>query len=471
MNYYGGSVLTFTTKRLSLSKLQISDVSNEYLNSLNDQEYMKYSRFSNHTHTLESQIQYISNFNSTNNLLFGVRDIQTDELLGNINCYINFSTMTLDLGFLIFKNHSGKGYASESLAAIIQYLEKQFPNMTLAIGSHMDNSAMHEIARNFSFRIDDNNLPRNDDEIIFTRKIQPLDVLSVPTIPDFILNAKEIGVVAYDSGGAEQISWLLRNLPHKTWIFSDGPAKRIFESSQISFNRVKTLNDAIRCDLVITGSGWMSDLEVSAIREARFRNTPSITVLDHWVNYLERFGVDEADKPQILAVTNSRALQIAQEKFPDKVVWSLPDFQIMSYKEAMNSAVSHRNCVLILLEPTSTLSPKFMIDKEAIRKLIRSAILMKKDRGLRTVLVRPHPSQIGDSTFLQNLDEFKEEIKISQSKTLLEDLEVSEVVIGFSTYALYISTMCGIDTRSYFAEVEGHWTEEFPQITRLPYLY
>ena len=41
--------------------------------------------------------------------------------------------------------------------------------------------------------------------------------------------------------------------------------------------------------VVITGTGWSSDLEHQARKLAFSRNIPSVAVLDHWVNYRERF--------------------------------------------------------------------------------------------------------------------------------------------------------------------------------------
>lgn len=453
-----------SSSRITLTTLLESDISEEYLETLNDSEYMKYSRNSTLTHTLSSQVQYIADFRLSNNLLFSIKDAEDEKLLGSINCYVNFSKMTLDIGFLIFRNQQGKGYASEALGILIPYLEAQFPGMTAVIGSNKSNFAMHEVATKLNFEIENDGSQNIGLNLRFLRKLPKLNSASLPAIPDFILNSKRIGVVAHDAGGAEQISWLLRNLPQKALAYIDGPAKQIFENLEISFDRVDLLSDVMECDLVITGSGWMSQLEVTAIKEAKSRDIPCITVLDHWVNFLERFGADERIQPQIFAVTNSIALQIAQEKFPNRVVWLLPDFQIESYQKTMKHLERTPTCVLILLEPTSTSNSIFAINNDVIANLIKSAFLVKQARGLSTILVRPHPSQVDDSSLTQWLKEFPQEFEISKGASLVEDLEDSEVVLGFSSYALYISSECGISTHSYFAGKIGHWTNSFPKI-------
>ena len=459
-----------SSNRITLTALHVSDVSEEYLETLNDSEYMRYSRNSNFTHNLSSQVQYIEDFTLSSNLLFGIRNFEDGKLLGSINCYIDFSKMTLDLGFLIFRTQQGKGYASEALGLLIQYLEAQFPGMTAVIGSNNNNFPMHEVAKKLNFQIDKDSSQNIRANLRFVRIFPKLNTNSVAMMPDFVLNAKKIGVVAHDAGGAEQISWLLRNIPQRVLAYIDGPAQRIFGNSGILFDQVDQLSEIMECDLVITGSGWMSQFEVIAIKEAKLRSVPCLTVLDHWVNYLERFGKDEKSQPQILAVTNSVALQMAQEKFPDKVVWLLPDFQMKSYQEAIKRVKKTPTSALILLEPTSPTNSLFAINNEVIESLVESAFSVKQARGLNSVVIRPHPSQVDHPSLAHRLKDFSGELEISKGASLLEDLEDSEVVLGLSSYALYISAMCGIDTYSYFAGDEGHWTEWFPEISRLPTL-
>jgi hypothetical protein len=378
--------------------------------------------------------------------------------------------MTLDLGFLIFKNQQGKGYASEALELLIPYLEAQFPGMTAVIGSNRENIAMHAVAKKHNFQIEDKNSHELSYIVRFIRRFPKLNSSSLPLVPDFILNAKKIGVAVHDAGGAEHISWLLRNIPQKARAFISGPAKRIFTNSGVLFDEMEQLSEIKECDVVITGSGWMSQLEVTAIKEAKLRKIPCITVLDHWVNYLERFGEDENSKPQILAVTNSLALQIAHEKFPNELVWLLPDFQLKNYRDLIKQTKSKPSSALILLEPNSSSISEFPINREAIENLIQSAFYLKRVRGLRSVVIRPHPSQRDDETLIIGLKELFGEVELSEKMLLLEDLEISGVVLGLSSYALYISAMCGIDTYSCFASMKGHWTERFPQISPLPAL-
>ena len=454
-------------RRINLAEILSSDITEEYLDTLNDTEYMKYSRNAAFVHTLSTQVQYIANLKLSHNLIFGIKNAVDGKMLGTVNCYVDFVEMTLDLGFLVFKNYQGKGYASEALGLFIEYLEVQFPGMTAVIGSNKDNFAMHEVAKKLNFQIDPCASQGDDSNLRFSKKLSALNSQSLPLIPDFLLNAKRIGVAANDAGGAERISWLLQNLPQRVLAYIDGPALQIFRGSEFLFDEVSQLSEIMECDLIITGSGWMSQLEVNAIQEARLRNIPCVTVLDHWVNYLERFGDDENGKPQILAVTNSIALTIAQEKFPNRVVWLLPDLQIENYRQVLNQIERSPTCVLVLLEPISNSNSMFAINNEATRNLINSAISLKRVNGYQSVVLRLHPSQLVFPMLLEEFKNLNVELEVSKGDALLTDLGNSAAVLGLSSYALYISAMCEIDTYSPFAGMEGHWTNYFPQIKNL----
>ena len=121
-------------RRIELRRLSVEDISDEYLQTLNNIEYMKYSRHSMQFHTYESQHKYITDFLKTRNILLGIFHSQTKALIGSLNCYISFDSMELNLGFLVFEKHANLGFVSESLETVMPYLADQFPNMTMVIG-------------------------------------------------------------------------------------------------------------------------------------------------------------------------------------------------------------------------------------------------------------------------------------------------------------------------------------------------
>ncbi len=451
--------------RVTVFPLFEPELINEYLEILRHQRCIQYSRNTFFTNTLISQLQNIFSFNKCKNLIFAIKNNKDGNKVGIINCCIDLSSMTVNLEFFIVKNNQSNFYASESLHTIIPYLSTQFPRMRVFIEASKGSIAFIAVAMNHGFTLDSDK--SNDGRVWLARRLPKLNFEDVPVIPDFITNASTIGIAAYDAGGAEQITWLLRNVAAKVYAYVDGPAKKIFENSGVSFSTVDQISNIMKCDLVITGSGWMSQTELSAITEAKIRDIPCITVLDHWTNYLERFRRAEFATPQALAVTNYTALELAQKEFPNSVVWLLPDFQVISYQDKIRRKAKSPDCVLIILEPILNTNSIFAINENLIKELIHAAINVKRKKRLSKIIIRPHPAQVNGVPSIINFNKYSEDFEISKEVSLLSDLEVSKVVLGMNSYALYISTMCEIDTYSTFAKIEDHWTQKFPKISQI----
>ena len=69
-------------------------------------------------------------------------------------------------------------------------------------------------------------------------------------------------------------------------LYLAGPAKKLFLNRLgASAHFVSTLEEALDgAQVLISGTGWESDLEFVARRLARQRGIPSVAVLDHWLN-------------------------------------------------------------------------------------------------------------------------------------------------------------------------------------------
>ena len=458
------------SSRIQLVKITESDISKEYLDNLNDVFYLKFSRNSKITHTSITQAQYISDINSSNNLFFGIRSYAENKLIGTINCYINFNTITLNLGFLIFKNYANQGYATEALKILVSYLSHEFPGMTMVIGSSKSNMGMQKVARNLDFEVSPALGDVDHSYMKFVRKIPIMNSFNSPYVPQFIVNAKKIGVAANDAGGAEQVVWLLKNLECCASAYITGPAIKIFNQGQINFNKISNLEFLNDFDLIITGSGWMTDLEKETIKFANQRNIPCITILDNWVNYLTRFGENQLFYPNILAVTNYQALLMAQKTFPNKLIWHLPDFQLEYYQKSISKDDTDSKNILVIAEPTIIENQLSNVSVEDFERLITSAISIRSEENLEKILVRPHPSQEKNILFDQILEKFSEEIEVLNNTILIDDLKNSKIVIGINSYVLYIAALSGIKTYSLFSGKNHHWTNLFSQISSIPEL-
>ena len=452
---------------LRLEPLNPDFINSDYIETLNDENYMQHSRHVGKVHTLESQLKYISNFNSFDSWIYAICTEPEGKFIGTTNLFFDFQEKNIDIGFLIFKHFSGKGYAGQVLELLRNKLKDEFPNFQINIGTNKANIPMRRIAEKAGFLLQDPDLDGNP-SVRYCYFIDPILDFDKARIPLFIRWAKNVGVVAFDAGGAEQVKSLVSELDVIPKVLMGGPAKSILRDSKIPFDEVSDIGDLSGCQLIITGSGWMSSLENEAIAFCDSKKIVCVTILDHWVNYIERFRLNPGSNPRLLFVTNPKALHLARNLFPDKSIWPIPDFQVYRYQEVLRRAERTRDCVLIVLEPLSSVNAEFEISIEVVKRLILAAISIKQSRGLNRVVVRPHPSQMEDKSFLSMLEDYASEFHLSKGMPLLKDLETSDVVVGLSSYAMYISFMCGIDTYSYFASETGHWTRSFPEIMSLP---
>lgn len=101
--------------------------------------------------------------------------------------------------------------------------------------------------------------------------------------------AGPVAVVAHDAGGAELVASYARRAGLEGVVVVAGPALAVMDAKLPSWPR-RSLRDAIDASRwVLTGTSWQSDLEWTALGLARPAGRPTVTYLDHWVNYRERF--------------------------------------------------------------------------------------------------------------------------------------------------------------------------------------
>ena len=167
-----------------------------------------------------------------------------------------------------------------------------------------------------------------------------------------------IAVVAHDAGAAAHIfAWLdtgLLNIDHCKFCLG-GPAAKSFQIRQPEIELVSLKNVLKGAQIVLTGTGWSSSLEHEARGIAKKNGIKSIAVIDHWVNYVERFVREDVQiLPDIIWVSDKFAYQKAKSLFPDiEIIEKRNDYiesqvdEVLSYKVDKQDSIN----VLYLLEP------------------------------------------------------------------------------------------------------------------------
>jgi len=136
-----------------------------------------------------------------------------------------------------------------------------------------------------------------------------------------------------------------------------GPAIALWSATFPNWKN-ESLSEALDgAAMLLSGTGWASDLEHEARRMARSLGVFSIGVIDHWVNYRERFIRNgEEVLPDELFVADEDAKTEAVRCFPHLPVVVLPNRYLeglVALINALSSEPSERpgSHILYVLEP------------------------------------------------------------------------------------------------------------------------
>ena len=265
-----------------------------------------------------------------------------------------------------------------------------------------------------------------------------------------------IAVACNDAGAANIVINWLKNMPEiKVRAHLGGPAKELWDRAfpnSINYS----LEDALKeCDLLISGTGWASDLEHKARLLALSKGLFSVGVIDNWVNYEMRFyRKGQVVYPNEIWVVDEHAFSLANSKFPELKIRLLPNYylddQVSKIKDLQQVPTSkpNRTKILYALEPIRVpwLKKEVVSGEFQALDYFVSNVTGITDNPVE-IRLRPHPSDfIGKYEDWIDQQNPNLKIEISNTKTMVEDLAWSDIVAGCQTYVLVIALSAGIRT-------------------------
>lgn len=265
----------------------------------------------------------------------------------------------------------------------------------------------------------------------------------------------EIAIVSHDAGGAEVLSSLVAQNPRKYRFVLSGPAVKIF-NRKLGIRVIEDMDDALSAsELVITGTGWSSELEKRAIVCAKKEKKKVISFLDHWSNYKERFEFDgKSIYPDELWVGDMYAMEIAKTEFPDIKIVCLANPYLIDVKKRILSYRPHDNIntkltnILYVCEPISDHALR-TYGKPDYWGYTEETALNFFFENLSTlgiykpnICVRPHPSEHVDK-YQRLLMNFDGDFFFSDNEDILSDVMWSSTVVGCGSMALVIGILAG----------------------------
>ena len=133
---------------------------------------------------------------------------------------------------------------------------------------------------------------------------------------------KNIGIVSHDAGGAEVLSHWIANDKKNSFVYClEGPAKKIFKKN-LGVDCIVNIQEILtKCDWLLCSTSWQSDLEKHAIKVFKDNHKKTVAILDHWVNYKERFNLNNSYFfPDEIWTTDKYAFELAKKSFNDSKV-------------------------------------------------------------------------------------------------------------------------------------------------------
>ena len=288
----------------------------------------------------------------------------------------------------------------------------------------------------------------------------------------------KIAVISHDAGGAEIISHWLKKQNKLYSTVLKGPAIKVFRNNKVKLHN-NDLKEAISyADLIITGTSWQSNIEKEAIFLAKKIGKYSITFLDHWVNYEERFIYNgELILPNEIWVTDEFAYKLAKSIFKKITIKIKPNYYLLNLKKIIkaksinNKEKFCKNSGLFIGEnisdhallSTGKINGFGYTENESLKFLLDNIKNLKIN--IDNLKIRPHPSDKKDKYNWSKESKYVKEI--SNKNNLIEDILNSEIIFGCESNAMIVGILARKKVISCIPNPEKKCSLPYPQIISL----
>lgn len=249
-------------------------------------------------------------------------------------------------------------------------------------------------------------------------------------------------VVTHDAGATNLIiAWL------KAWKWPvracvDGPARKLWTQAFPGQSTSPTVEHALQgCASVLTGTGWAARLEHDARRIGRCRGMHVAAVVDHWVNYPERFEREgEAVWPDELWVADAWAEAIARQTLPQMPIRQLENLYLQA-QLAQVSPLPGDGTLLYVLEPVRNDWGRGVAGEFQALDYTLQHLEAIGHAPVRRIVLRPHPSD-PSGKYLQY--QFADpRIEMDRSADIAKAISQADLVVGVESFALTLALAAG----------------------------
>ena len=280
-----------------------------------------------------------------------------------------------------------------------------------------------------------------------------------------------IVVLTNDAGATEYLAHLVIQEYHQAnwrlFCLKESPASKIFQNLNLDYtllDNMQDFNNISKCDLIIYGTGWQVEFGKIVEKISSKYEIKSMALIDHWVNYKERFSCGFL--PDYIITMDDIAFNLAHDIFSSDVKiiqlknYFLEDI-VSSFKLLKNK---NSDFVVFISEPTSIVAKNNLGDSFAYgftEYSVFSDLLKKFDE----IIVRLHPADSLNkySNLIEKYPNKNIVVVNPYQESLIETLSKSKLTIGFDGMALFISYFLRINTISYMPNSSRKLTIPIPK--------
>ncbi len=255
-------------------------------------------------------------------------------------------------------------------------------------------------------------------------------------------------VACHDAGATNLlIAWLeaMPGLRHWLRPVMQGPAASLWCRAFPDVRLVDDLSAALAgAHCLLSGTGWASMHEHEARVLAANAGLRSIAVIDHWVNYPQRFVRDgRRILPEEIWVGDADAAAIARRHFPDILIRQLPNLYLEGVIRLIGALPeANSGDVLYLCEPTRSDWGRGVQGEFQALDFFASHAALAGVPGSARVRLRLHPSE-PQGKYDAWLAASRPVFVLDDSDSLADAMRSARWVAGCESYAMSIALHAG----------------------------
>lgn len=263
-----------------------------------------------------------------------------------------------------------------------------------------------------------------------------------------------IAVIAHDAGGAEIVSSYIRRCGIEACFALAGPAISIFERKLGPLVNLTPAEGVSCARMVLCGTSSPASFEREAIALAKRAGKHTVAILDHWINYRDRFRANETMiLPDEIWTVDDTAFALAKECFDEVLIRQVEnpyradclDELAALYTTSPRTQAQART-LLYVTEPTSVHAERIFGDVDYWGYTELSALtyflanICHVAPSIERVIVRPHPSE--EANKYEDITA-EVEVVVRKDRTLIEELAGVDWVAGCNSMAMVVAEWAG----------------------------